>query len=86
MLCYVMPNSEYVFSTPKTCSNYYARLRRVPLAKESACAPMCFEFVLLSNESNMSGDDLRKTLGNAINRIARISNDELGQILAVNPE
>ena len=55
----------------------------MPLAKKSACAPMCFEFVLLSN---MSGDDLRRTLGNAIYRIARISNDKLGQILAVNPE
>ena len=72
-----------VLSTKKICSNYYAHLHRVQLAKESTCAPMRFEYVLLSI---MSGDDLRRTLGDANNRITRISNSELGQILAVNRE
>ena len=44
---------------------------------------MRFEYILLSI---MSGDDLRRTLGDANNRITRISNSELGQILAVNRE
>ena len=52
-------NSNKRSQLQKYGSNYYARLRRVPQAKKSACAPyMCFEFVLLSN---MSGNDLRRT-------------------------
>ena len=93
-----MPNSKNMFSTPKLCSHLQQNVlnsKNTVLIIMHACvecrkpkrapAPpyMCFEFVLLSN---MSGNDLRRTLGDAINRIARISNDELGPILAVNPE